>query len=119
MKKITLIKGTVILLLCSFKLHAQVGIGNTSPKSTLDIAASSASSPTNKDGILIPRVNAFPELNPGAEQNGMMVFLNTAVGTNDVGFYYWSNPDTRWVGIGAEEWKAGTNESGDNLIYGY
>tara|TARA_A100000171_G_scaffold53118_1_gene77136 strand:- start:11216 stop:12391 length:1176 start_codon:yes stop_codon:yes gene_type:complete len=117
MKKITLIKATVILLLCSFTLHAQVGIGNTSPKSTLDIAASSASSPTNKDGILIPRVNAFPELNPGAEQNGMMVFLNTAVGTNDVGFYYWSNPDTRWVGIGAEEWKAGTNESGDNLIY--
>lgn len=109
----------LLLFLCSFynNSFAQVGIGNTSPKSVLDIAASSTSNPTFKDGILIPRIDDFPAVDPSADQNGMMVFLNTAIGTDDVGFYYWSNPQTRWIGIGAEEWKAGTNASGDNLIY--
>lgn len=108
---------TLFLVLTASFLQAQVGIGNSSPESTLDISASNASSPSNKDGILIPRINAFPTTNPGSEQNGMLVFLTTAIGTDDVGFYYWDNPNTRWVGIGAEEWKFGTNATGDKLIY--
>src|SRR5690606_28991388 len=35
----------------------------------------------------------------------------------DKGFYYWDAPNNRWVSIGAEEWTAGTNTTGDNLIY--
>lgn len=54
---------------------------------------------------------------PGADQDGMLAFLNNAIGTDDKGFYYWNNDQTRWINIGAEEWKAGTNPSGDNLIY--
>ncbi len=117
MKTITLTKIMVSLLLCSFTINAQVGIGNTSPKSILDISASNSNNPTSNDGILIPRVNDFPAIDPGADQNGMMVFLTTSQETDDVGFYYWSDPQTKWIGIGAEEWKAGTNDSGDKLIY--
>ncbi|HBY66901.1 MAG TPA: hypothetical protein DEG69_03490 [Flavobacteriaceae bacterium] len=108
----------MILVLCiSPYLHAQVGIGTTTPKSSLDIKASSQSTPNNTDGILIPRFDAFPATNPGADQDGMLAFLNTAIGTDDKGFYYWDNDQTKWINIGAEEWKAGTNPSGDNLIY--
>ena len=98
-------------------LTAQVGIGTTSPNGVLDIAASNTKTPSSTDGILIPRVDNFPASNPASAQNGMMVFLTTPDGTNDVGFYYWNNPQNMWIPIGAEEWKPGTNPSGDNLIY--
>ena len=62
---------------------AQVGIGTTSPKSILDINASSKESPSSTDGILIPRVDDFPATDPGKNQDGMMVFLTTATGTYD------------------------------------
>ncbi|MEM0518685.1 hypothetical protein [Aequorivita flava] len=112
-----ILKLSVVLLLVSAPLQGQVGINNTDPKSTLDISASSISAPSNTDGILIPRVNDFPSVDPGGNQNGMMIFLQNAVGLNDKGFYYWDHPNSRWFSIGAEEWKAGTNISGDNLIY--
>ena len=80
-------------------LVAQVGIGTTSPKSQLDISATSISAPTNTDGLLIPRLSDFPATNPGADQNGMLVFFSTASGSNPIGFYYWSNPQTKWIGL--------------------
>ena len=108
----------VILILCiSPYLHAQVGIGTTTPKSLLDIKVSSQEAPNNTDGILVPRFDAFPATNPGIDQDGMLAFLNNAIGTDDKGFYYWDDDQTKWINIGAEEWKAGTNASGDNLIY--
>lgn len=116
MKFFSYVFATFILLSTNL-LQAQVGIGNTDPESSLDIRATNTSSPSNTDGILIPRISAFPSTNPTSKQNGMMVFLTNAIGINDVGFYYWDNPNTRWVSIGAEEWKHGTNETGDNLIY--
>ncbi|MAT90413.1 MAG: hypothetical protein CMC35_06935 [Flavobacteriaceae bacterium] len=96
---------------------AQVGIGTTSPKSILDINASSKESPSSTDGILIPRVDDFPATDPGKDQDGMMVFLTTAVGTYDKGFYYWDNTQLRWINLGAEEWKDGINPSGSDYIY--
>lgn len=92
------------LLICTLflsvsSLVAQVGIGTTSPKSQLDISATSISAPTNTDGLLIPRLSDFPATNPGADQNGMLVFLATASGSNPIGFYYWSNPQTKWIGL--------------------
>lgn len=117
MNKITCTKLVILILCISPYLHAQVGIGTTSPNSMLDIEASSKTTPNNQDGILIPRFDAFPATDPGADQDGMMAFLTNAVGTDDKGFYYWDNDQSKWINIGAEEWKAGTNDSGDNLIY--
>ncbi len=92
----------MLKLLCiSFThfLYSQVGVGNTDPKASLDITASSVSNPTNADGILIPRVDDFPSTNPGADQDGMMVFA-TGNGTPVKGFYYWNNSISAWVIIG-------------------
>jgi len=77
---------TLLLIFIFFNTTmAQVGIGNTNPKATLDITASNVATPSNIDGILIPRINAFPVTNPTAAQDGMMVFLTTTKA-----FYFWN-----------------------------
>ena len=83
-----------IILTISISLSAQVGIGATTPKAQLDIVASNPVTPTNTDGILIPRVDALPTTSPTADQNGMLVFLTT-----DKTFYYWDNANTIWVAV--------------------
>ncbi len=83
---------------------AQVGVNTTSPKASLDIQINDAANPTNEDGILIPRIDTFPSSNPTVDQNAMLVYLTTAVGTNNPGFYYWDNATTTWIGLQ----KAGT-----------
>ncbi|WP_035337446.1 hypothetical protein [Dokdonia sp. PRO95] len=110
---------TVLLvasLLCSIQSFGQVGINTTSPASTLDITASNEALPSNTDGILIPRVQAFPVVDPTADQDGILVFLNTTDGSDNRGFYYWDHSQTRWVGF-ADEWRDGINASGDDLIF--
>lgn len=77
---------------------AQVGIGNTNPQASLDITANNVATPSNTDGILIPRIDDFPVTNPGASQDGMMVFV-TGNGTPTKGFYYWDNAITTWVTV--------------------
>ena len=79
---------------------ANVGIGTTAPNAALEVKAVNPAAPTNTEGLLIPRINVFPATNPTAAQHGMQVFLTTAVGTQQPGFYYWDNPTTSWVGIG-------------------
>ncbi|MCW5518917.1 hypothetical protein J1N09_03645 [Aureitalea sp. L0-47] len=86
--------------------HSQVGIGNTDPKSSLDISASSAATPSNTDGILIPRIDNFPSSDPGADQDGMLVFV-TGNGTPAKGFYFWDNGTMSWVLVSG----AGSNDS--------
>ena len=76
---------------------AQVGIATTDPKAVLEIKASSSVSPSNSDGILIPRIDVFPSINPTADQNGMLVYLTTTSGLNANGFYYWNNATTSWI----------------------
>jgi trimeric autotransporter adhesin len=96
-------KKTIYLLLILFsvlKLNAQVGIGNTTPKAQLDISASSIATPTASDGLLIPRVTAFPSP-VTIDQNGMLVFLTTPFGSNKVGFYYYDFPSLTWKWIAA------------------
>ncbi|WP_299098610.1 tail fiber domain-containing protein [uncultured Winogradskyella sp.] len=85
-----IIQYTIILCLTSFACFAQVGIGNTDPKASLDITASNQAAPANTDGILIPRIDAFPSTNPTVDQKGMLVYLTTFDGTNPSGFYYWT-----------------------------
>lgn len=108
------------LLLCFLQTYAQVGINTTDPEAQLDIKSSNQATPTNKDGILIPKVDAFPASNPTASQQGMLVYLTTTSGTNEPGFYYWDNTTTSWIGIvstasGDKDWyKANTTTTPSN-----
>ncbi|HMI06524.1 MAG TPA: hypothetical protein VK528_03180, partial [Flavobacterium sp.] len=90
----------IVFSLFALSAGAQVGIGTNTPQAQLDIPATNAAAPSNTDGILVPRVNAFPVANPTAAQQGMLVFLTTTVATNIPGFYYWNNPTLSWIGIG-------------------
>ncbi|NRD18945.1 tail fiber domain-containing protein [Winogradskyella eckloniae] len=80
-----------------FNVNAQVGIGNTNPQATLDIEATSTTSPANNDGILIPRMSTFPS-SPAAAQDGMLIFY-TGTGADGKGFYYWDQTTTSWIKI--------------------
>jgi hypothetical protein len=75
-------------------LSAQVGINTETPNARLDIRSSSQTSPAATDGILIPRIDVFPSTNPGAAQNGMLVFLTT-----DRTFYYWNHAQGAWIAL--------------------
>ncbi|MEZ4874825.1 MAG: hypothetical protein R2793_05090 [Flavobacteriaceae bacterium] len=91
----------LILFVSAFlsqKTLAQVGIGNTSPNASLDISATNASAPNNNEGLLIPRIDEFPAINPTALQDGMLVFVSGS-GTPSEGFYYWDQGTTTWVVI--------------------
>src|SRR6476620_833221 len=96
MKKLLLYSA---LILISNNIFSQVGINTTTPDAQLDIRSTNQAAPSNTDGILIPKIDAFPATNPTASQNGMMVFLSTAVGSKPVGFYYWDDPSSTWIGL--------------------
>lgn len=87
-------------------IKAQVGIGTTTPQASLDIAASLPSNPSNTDGLLIPRIDTFPSTSPDANQQGMMIYLTTAVGSDLPGFYYWDNTIPAWVSMKAQSLSA-------------
>lgn len=91
----------ILVLICIHSLaHAQVGVNTTDPQAALDVRATNPTSPSNSDGLLIPRISAFPSTDPTASQNGMIVYLTTTVGTNGPGFYYWDNSQSDWLGLG-------------------
>lgn len=81
-----------ILFALTTAVHAQVGIGTTTPnpKAVLELK-----SPTNNQGLLVPRLttvqrNAMSGLT--SAENGLMVF-----DSDDQKFYYWQN--TQWLPI--------------------
>ena len=94
------------LLLCVTvnlaSIHAQIGIGTTSPKAALEIVSTDT-------GILIPRVSLTsllvqaPVINPqpGALVESTLVYNTATVGIapNNVvpGFYYWNG--SKWVAL--------------------
>jgi len=77
----------------------KTGIGTTAPDATLEIVASNQVTPANTDGILIPRIDAFPVIDPAVAQDAMMVYLTTTDGTDNPGFYYWDNGTTTWLAV--------------------
>lgn len=89
----------LLSLFFSAFLFAQVGINTTTPNAQLDIRSSNQTTPSNTDGMLIPKVDTFPATNPTLDQQGMLVYLTTTVGTNLPGFYYWDNPTLTWIPI--------------------
>ncbi len=95
-------KNAITLLLFSFFINisfAQVGISTTNPKALLDIRASNQASPENTDGLIIPKVDQFSNVNPTEDQDSMLVYLTTTDGTDTPGFYYWNQASTTWIGI--------------------
>ncbi|WP_159778401.1 tail fiber domain-containing protein [Flavobacterium sp. 9AF] len=80
-------------------IFSQVGINTTTPNAQLEIKSSNQALPTNKDGLLIPKIDAFPAINPTIAQQGMMVYLTTTIGLNAPGFYYWDNATSSWIAI--------------------
>ena len=114
----------ILVLICIHSLaHAQVGVNTTDPQAALDVRATNPTSPSNSDGLLIPRISAFPSTDPTASQNGMIVYLTTTVGANGPGFYYWDNSQSDWLGLGTgssnNAWSlsgnAGTDSDNDYL----
>jgi SO2946-like, C-terminal domain len=93
---ITLVFG---IFLFTNNFYSQVGIGNTNPKSILDIQVKDPATPTNTDGLLIPRVDTFPGVDPTVAQQGMLVFLTTTSEGKTPGFYYWDFPTLSWIGL--------------------
>jgi hypothetical protein len=79
--------------------YAQVGVNTPTPNAQLEIKSSNQITPSNSDGILIPKVDTFSIVNPTALQDGMMVYLTTAIGANLPGFYYWNNASTSWKSV--------------------
>ena len=90
----------------AFSAIAQVGINTIEPKASLDIKSSDNENPSNTDGILIPRISMFPLENPTADQNGMMVFLDTNIEDFSKGFYFWNAEETSWLPIQGNSSKA-------------
>lgn len=78
---------------------SQVGIGTTNPNATLDIRSSNQASPSNLDGIIVPKVDVFPT-GVGVNQDAMLVYLTTVVGAYTPGFYYYNHSTTAWLPIG-------------------
>lgn len=95
-------KNYLFLIFLSFSIAAfsQVGINTTNPNAALDIEASNSTSPSSSDGLLIPRIDAFPSTDPGSAQNGMLVYLTATDNGNSPGFYYWENFSGSWTSIG-------------------
>lgn len=116
-------KTNVVILISLFVTitKAQVGINTTSPNASLEIRSENQANPGNNEGILIPKIDAFPATNPTVAQQGMMVYLTTTVGTNQPGFYYWNNPTISWIPIGNSNnnnWNlTGNNGTNDNTNF--
>jgi len=102
------------LLLMTQVGFSQVGINTTTPNAQLDIKSSNQAAPANNDGILIPKIDAFPVINPTIAQNGMMVFLTAPA--NKSGFYYWDNPNTVWKGVADKTGWSLTGNAGTNPL---
>ena len=95
MKKILFL----IFVFSNVLTFSQIGINTTTPKAMLEIAPSSTTTPSSTDGLLVPRISAFPVTNPTFNQQGMLIFLTATVGVKTPGFYYWNNPTTTWIAI--------------------
>ena len=110
----------LFLLMSTFSLYTMaqnVGVGVVPPavpNAKLEIVAANPAAPTNQDGLLIPRISAFPSVNPGVSQNAMMVYLTTTVGSNQPGFYFWDHTNSAWTAVGKGSFWNLTGNAGTN-----
>ncbi len=112
----------MIIFLIGHSLFAQVGVGNTNPQAQLDISASNTTSPTNQDGILIPRVVNLPANGVmTSAQDGMLVFYDNT-SEDGKGFYYWDDTANDWIKIASgtisDDWAISGNSINTNNFLG-
>lgn len=105
MKKIVLM---IAFIATGLVASAQVGVGTTDPKVSLQVDKSVVA--TDADGVLVPRVTVA-ELNAkaatyGPNQNGALVFVTAIAGAIDetsnvtaTGFHYYNNDTDKWVAV--------------------
>jgi hypothetical protein len=102
-----------LLFLCFMTMHAQVGIGisTPSPSSQLDIVA------TNK-GILIPRIALTSTTDATTISNGninsLLVFNTQTVADIIPGYYYWYI--NKWIRLGVDGTVTNLIDNGDGTI---
>ncbi len=94
---------------------SQVGIGTSSPHAQLDIVADFPDNPSVIDGILIPRISKFPTVNPGFEQNGLLIYLTSDIPGFNKGFYYWNNDNKKWENLGGSS-IGGFHKTGTSVV---
>ncbi|PKA84449.1 hypothetical protein ATE92_2639 [Ulvibacter sp. MAR_2010_11] len=116
MKTHTLLSIILMSVTTGLISHAQVGVNNPTPGSILDIQASSQANPLNTDGILIPRVTDLSDVDPGAEQDGMLIFLASPLGNLKKGLHYWDNSPKKWIPYGGD-WLDSYNGELKDLSY--
>lgn len=105
MKKITF-----FFLLVSFYSYCQIGVGTTTPNSTLDIVARNPTgTSTTVDGILIPRVDRQRAQSMTGLTTSTMIYVNsiatgtatgTAVNITSIGFYFFDGTVWQRVATG-------------------
>lgn len=91
-----MIKFVYLLAAFPLLLTAQtknVGINTNNPEALLDIQHKTGT-PTAAAGITITTVREFPNINPTAEQNGMLI--NYTGNSLNRGLYYWDHNQSRW-----------------------
>lgn len=88
MKKIILSAAFLMLTAISF---AQVGVGTTSPTTSLDVVGAAGNTPgalAATDGVTIPRVTTDMTGSPAAGTTASQLVYSTHA--SSTGFYYWS-----------------------------
>ena len=106
----------IIAVIISYSTEAQIGIYNTAPKASLDISAKNPANPDSDEGVLIPRLTAFPSTNPGVDQHSMLIYMDNVAAPSGKGFYFWNNTSSKWDVIGASVWGGNKNALSDPLI---
>jgi len=112
------------LLLCGVVtgVFPQVGINTVDPKAQLDITSSNSINPAITDGILIPRIENFPNPSPTADQDGMLVYLKKETSGFPVGFYYWNFIQATWTPLTADAshnfFREGTSVQSEGVLEG-
>lgn len=90
-------------------ISAQVGINNSTPKSTLDITKSAVAA--NAEGLLTPRLTGdelkAKDASYDIPQNSAVIYATAAVTTSSTktinvttpGFYYYNSTLAKWIGL--------------------
>ena len=125
---------TLAILIFTFlnvnNVFSQIGIGTTTPASSLDIVANNPTgASTNVDGILIPRVDRQRAQSMAATPTSTMIYVNsiatgtatgTAINITSIGFYFYDGTVWQKIATGAStDWALAGNSgttAGTNFI---
>lgn len=109
----------ILSILSGLYSFSQVGIGTSNPQAQLEIISNSPSNPSVIDGLLIPRIDKFPSINPGINQDAMLIYLTKTINEFPKGFYFWNASEIKWETISGNSFgnffKPGTSRNPNNI----